>query len=255
MYVECAHWPPKAITIARMRFVLSTVSAARRPLNGGSNSSSAAGYSGWSPYASLQKSGVNLRYAFERVEAPAAVRPVDDAALHAQKRELLLSGDDALDQGRCLPGRLQRQRRMPQQRDVVLSQEAGQCVPALTASFGTQDRHRLPAARAACHPEKRRPGVRRVGPAAYVHRPDGRGWRRVYSRRDLPGHVGSRRCRTRSGTSRRTWRTSGRGSTARRTWSSAWRPRRSSSRNPARATRASPPTIAFRTATRTRSRR
>jgi para-nitrobenzyl esterase len=40
-------------------------------------------------------------------------------------------------------------------------------------------------------------------------------------------------CRSRSGTSRRIWRTSALGSTARRTWSSARRPRRSSSRNPA----------------------
>src|SRR5215218_6414648 len=62
-------------------------------------------------------------------------------------------------------------------------------------------------------------------------------------------------CRSRSGTSRRIWRTSATTSTARRTWSSAWRPRRSSSSNPAWATSASRPAIAFRTATRTRSRR
>ena len=45
--------------------------------------------------------------------------------------------------------------------------------------------------------------------------------------------IGLRPCRSRSGTSRRTWRTSGPGSTARRTWSSAWRPMRSSSNSPA----------------------
>ena len=37
------------------------VSRARRPLNGGSNSSLTRGYSGWALYAALQKSGVNIR--------------------------------------------------------------------------------------------------------------------------------------------------------------------------------------------------
>jgi hypothetical protein len=44
-----------------MRLVCSTVSPARRPLNGGSKSSRTRGYSGWSRYARLQKSGANIR--------------------------------------------------------------------------------------------------------------------------------------------------------------------------------------------------
>ena len=110
---------------------------------------------------------VTLRSAFEHVEVPAAVRPVDDAALHAQEREVLLSIDDALDQRSRLFRRLQGQRRMPEQPDVVLGEKARQRVAALAAPFGAQDRH-APTTGTARHPEQRR--LRVAGcPAVCVH--------------------------------------------------------------------------------------
>lgn len=106
------------------------------------------------------------------------------------------------------------------------------------------------------------PGDRRPLPAAAGDGGDQRGRRQggtaatggAASLR-LSATIGSGPCRSPSGTSRRTWRTSGRTSTARPSSSSASRPGRSRSRARASATSASRPAIAFPTDTRTTSRR
>ena len=74
---------------------------------------------------------VALRTALERVEPPAAVRAVDDAALDAEQREGLLARDDPLEQLGGLPRRLERERRVPQQPHPVLSRNSGSVSPRL----------------------------------------------------------------------------------------------------------------------------